>query len=66
MIHRYRTPGPLGSTPVGGGRVPGPLGIGPGIFAAPKQIAKAVKTLKMPAPGGDNRRRRTCMTSPGS
>ena len=53
MIQRYRIPGPLGSNPVGGARVPGPLGIGPGIFAAPKQIAKAVKKLKMPAPGGD-------------
>jgi hypothetical protein len=54
MIHRYRIPGPLGSNPVGGARLPGPLGIGPGIFAAPKQVAKAVKKLKMPAPGGDS------------
>ena len=54
MIQRYRIPGPIGSNPAGGARLPGPLGIVPGIYAAPKQVAKAVKRLKMPAPGGDN------------
>jgi hypothetical protein len=52
MTQQSRLPGPLGPLPAGGGRIPGPLSVGPGIFLAPKQIAKAVKTLGMPPPAG--------------
>jgi len=52
MTQQFRVPGPLGPLPVGGGRVPGPLSVGPGIFLAPKQIAKATKKLTMPPPAG--------------
>jgi hypothetical protein len=52
MTQQSRVPGPLGPLPAGGGRLPGPLSIGPGIFLAPKQAAKAIKKLTMPPPAG--------------
>ena len=52
MTQQSRVPGPLSPFLAGGGRVPGPLNAGPGVFLAPKQVAKAVKKLTMPPPAG--------------
>jgi hypothetical protein len=52
MTQQSRLPGPLGPLPAGGGRLPGPLSFGPGIFLAPNQTAKAIKKLTMPPPAG--------------
>lgn len=52
MTQQFRLPGPLGPLPAGGGRTPGPLSFRPGIFLAPKQLAKATRKLVMPPPAG--------------
>lgn len=52
MTQQSRLPGPLGPLPAGGGRLPGPLSTGSGIFMAPQQVGKVVKKLVMPPPAG--------------
>lgn len=52
MLRAGRNPGPLGTwNEFGGGRMAGPLGFGPGIFAVPNQVSQVVRTkLNMPPP----------------
>lgn len=54
MTRPFDVPGPLGLSPgVNGARLPDPFRVGPGTQAAPQQLARAVKTLKMPPPVTD-------------